>query len=168
MRGIHKRLQCAFSKIKEEFDDHLNAINENTNEIQSNYEYICKLDAKIDKLSEQIDELKMMFHHALKSKIPGLHDFPESIQLTPHEKEVFLELYKLNGDKGTVTYQNLARNTGFSEALVMNYVTTMIAKGVPIIKAYKNGRVSLKIDDEFRYQQAKRDIVGLRTVKRFN
>ena len=39
-------------RIKEEFDEHLGSINENTNEIQANYEYLCNTDSKIDKLNE--------------------------------------------------------------------------------------------------------------------
>ena len=40
---INKTLKKAFNKIKEEFEEHLGSINENTNEIQANYEYAKSL-----------------------------------------------------------------------------------------------------------------------------
>ena len=47
-RNVDKELKGAFLKIKKEFEEHLQAINENTNEIQSNYECLCEIEAKID------------------------------------------------------------------------------------------------------------------------
>ena len=52
-------LKDAFNVVREELDDHREAINQSTNEIQTNYEYLCKLDSKIEKLGERIDELTM-------------------------------------------------------------------------------------------------------------
>ena len=43
---VNYRLQKAFSQITLEFADHLTSINQNTNEIQSNYESFCELDSK--------------------------------------------------------------------------------------------------------------------------
>ena len=41
------------SKIKEEMEDHLLAINENTNEISSQYEYICELENKVEEVKKR-------------------------------------------------------------------------------------------------------------------
>ena len=51
--GAAERLKGVFSDVKEELEDHLTAINENTNEISANYEYLCEIDSKMDKLNER-------------------------------------------------------------------------------------------------------------------
>ncbi|MEK6828081.1 MAG: hypothetical protein AABX78_01910, partial [Nanoarchaeota archaeon] len=56
---LNKSLRHEFIKIKQEFEEHLQAINENTNEISANYEYICELESKLDKLSERVDQIQM-------------------------------------------------------------------------------------------------------------
>ena len=53
------KLKATFNKIKEEFEDHLDSINENTNEIHSNYEYMCELDSKIEKVNENLQNLRL-------------------------------------------------------------------------------------------------------------
>ncbi len=63
---IEKNLKSSFSRIKSEFDEHREAINQNTNEIQHNYEFLCKLDSKIERLNERIDELTMFIHSTIK------------------------------------------------------------------------------------------------------
>ena len=60
------KLKATFTKIKEEFEDHLDSINENTNEIHSNYEYLCELDSKIEKLNEKLEEIMMFMQHLSK------------------------------------------------------------------------------------------------------
>ena len=57
---LKSSLNKAFEQVKEQFEDHLESINENTNEIQGNFEYLCELDRKIDKLSEQVEQLNML------------------------------------------------------------------------------------------------------------
>lgn len=59
MQKILQRVRVSFSKIKEELEDHLLAINENTNEIASNYEYICMLESKIERLTQRVDVLQL-------------------------------------------------------------------------------------------------------------
>ena len=49
--------KVSFSKIKEELDVHLDSINENTNEINANFEHILKVEQKVDKLSEKFEEI---------------------------------------------------------------------------------------------------------------
>ena len=44
-----------FVKIKQEFLEHLDSINQNTNEIQANYEYLKEFETKLEKLRERID-----------------------------------------------------------------------------------------------------------------
>lgn len=153
---IHTRLKGSFSKIKEELDDYRECLNQNTNEIQSNYEYICRLDAKIDKLAERLDELTMVVQQS-KEPCEQKEQFSVST-LTRKEQEIFMAIYV--SDNGA-SYAEIARKAGLTENLVVCYATNLIAKGVPLIKQYLANGVRLYIDENFRQVQAKQNILKI-------
>jgi len=150
LRRLKQTLTRVFSEIKDEFDEHRETINQNTNEIQANYEYLCRLDAKIDKLGERIDELTMCMQ-------------PETVKynikhLTTREKEVFLALYAAEEAEG---YKDIARKIGLNENLVICYISNLISKGVPINKRYAGSEVMLSLDAQFKEHQMKENIIGI-------
>lgn len=156
------QINRAFEQIKEQFEDHLESINENTNEIHSNFEYLCELDRKIDKLSERIDEL----NHLMRQQ-SGEKTEKKSFKLQPltkKEKEVFYALYILTEQKRYTTYKDISKRVCYSEDLVASYITNLIEKGVPIVKKYTNKIAYLALDHEFRQIQAKENIVGVNTL----
>lgn len=157
---IQKQLKSAFSKVKEEFGDHLDAINENTNEIQANYEYLCEIDSKIDKLAERIEEISMLIQEKNTSMLDHNRTY-SVLPLTSREQEVFLALYTLEEEKGAVSYLDIGRRLALTEALVCSYITNLIEKGVPIIKKYMNNSVYLNIDKTFKHIQAKENLLGI-------
>ncbi len=168
---INKKLKNAFNTIKEEFEEHLSSINENTNEIQANYEFLCNIDSKIDKLNEKIEDLQL-FINRLVANDDKKHDEKQvynHIFLTIKEKEVFLALYTMAEEKGPITYKAISRRIGLTEFMVREYVTNLIEKGIPVIKKYVNHEVHLDIDRKFRHMQAKENLVDINEsmAKRF-
>jgi len=168
---INKTLKKAFNRIKEEFEEHLGSINENTNEIQANYEYLCNVDSKIDKLNEKIEDLQL-FINRLVAKDDKNHNEEQvynHIFLTTKEKEVFLALYTMAEEKGPITYKVIARRIGLTEFMVRDYIINLIEKGIPVIKKYVNQEVYLDIDQKFRHMQAKENLVDINEsmAKRF-
>jgi len=161
-----QRFEAALKGIREEFDDHLQSINDNTSEIEANYELLSRLEAKVDRVEEQIEKLQFtmarMFGGAL------LENAQESIELDEREKEVFLILYTSCGDK-SLTYKEIAVAVKESDFLVRGYITNMIEKGVKIEKRYVNDIAYISLDAAFRERQAKENIVRLsqRTVSEF-
>jgi len=155
---VNSVLKDAFSKIKKEFDSHLDSINENTNEIQANYEFLCELDMKIDKLNERIDELQYLFDKSpdkkTKQKQVG------SIKLTMQEQEVFLMLYTL-ADEETLSFSDLGKRTGYSQRSVREHVLNLNTKGVVIRRVRVDGLVRLFMDREFKNNQAKYNVVKI-------
>jgi hypothetical protein len=139
--------------IKDELNEHLDAVNKNSNEIQTNYELISDLDSKIEKLSEKIERIQMLLEDKHVEKEP------ETITtLTFREQELFLVLYTC-GDK--LTYKNIARKTGLTELLVQGYIINIIKKGVPIVKRYVNNKIYLSLDREFRDLHTRKNIVKI-------
>ena len=151
-------VQSTFSKIHEELEEHLDAINENTNEIQANYEYLCELDKKIQHLQEEIKQLKNII-----SKITGqpIQSKPETNQIQPltqEEQKVFLALYS---ESKPISYLELAQKLNLSLTLIRTYVTNLISKGIPVQKTYIKGRPLISLEPGFKELQAKENIVGL-------
>jgi predicted transcriptional regulator len=156
INSIDGKLKTTFQKIKEELNDYRDSINQNTNEIQGNYEYTCKLESKIDKLSERVDELSM-FIQQLTGKKKEYEQFTVS-SLTTKEQEIFLVIYMSENE---INYKELARKTGLTENLVVCYVTNLITKGVLITKRYYENEVFIRVDKEFKEVQAKHNILNI-------
>lgn len=164
-KSIIKELKEHLTNTNANFEEHLQAINENTNEIQSNYEYLCDVDAKLDKLAERIDKIQLF----LKSNSnfvdePGI-EFDVK-PLTRTEKEIFIVIYALEDENGIVSYIDIARKTGLQYSLISNYITSMIEKGVPILKKYINNRPYFKLDQEFKTLQAKENLLMIDTAQK--
>jgi hypothetical protein len=148
-------LKGAFDKIKDEMNDYRESINQNTNEIQANYEYMCRMESKIDKLSEKLEELYLIVIQDRKEKIDEKYNVQP---LTRKEQEIFMVIY-LNSQGST--YNEISRKTGLDENMVICYVTNLIAKGVPLIKKYLSNGIRVFIDDEFKQLQAKENILKI-------
>ncbi len=155
-------LNRSFEQVKDQFEDHLEAINENTNEIHSNFEYLCEMDRKIDKLAEKIDELNHLMREQRGEKAEK-KEF-EFKPLTKKEKEVFYALYVLTEGRRFSSYKEIARRSCFSEELVAAYITSLIEKGIPVAKKYANRKAYVCLDPGFREIQAKENIVGVNTL----
>jgi len=161
--ALQQGLKESCSRIKEEFDDHLEAINQNTNEIQANYEYLCEIDNKIEKVSERVDEISLLLkqHLGMRSDESKTYSI---MPLTRKEKEIFLAIYMLEGNKGFVSYEDISRRTAIPINLVMAYLTNLIQKGVPIMKKYVNNKVLVKIDPKFKDFQTKNNCLEIEGI----
>lgn len=151
--------------IRRQLDEHLQVINENTSETQSNYEYLTALEGKLDKLAERIDQVQLYLQLNGNYKPNNIERF-EIRPLTRNEQYVFLVLYALEDEKGAVSYLDISRKTGFSVSLVRDYVSSIIEKGVPLVKKYINNLIYLKINKDFKMLQAKENILMIDTAQR--
>ncbi len=154
-----KRLKQEIVNMKHELEEHLQAINENTNEIAASYEYISEIENKIDKLSGRIEQLQMHLEYD-SGTIAKRNNF-DIKRLNRREQEVFLVIYTLEDEKNGVTYEDIAGKLSMSVQLAANYVTALIEKGIPIIKRYINSKPRLRLDQEFKTLQIKENILQL-------
>ena len=154
------RIKRFIDEVNEQFEDHLQAINENTNEIESNYELLSDLNKKIDKISERLEKIELFLHEKANFNLEEKQEF--SIEpLTKREKEVFLILYTLEETKDYVTYLDIAKRTGLTEDLVSSYIKSLIDKDIPILKKYINGKAHLRLNAAFKTLQAKENILQI-------
>lgn len=157
-----EKLKEAFSRIKEEMGDHLEAINENTNELNSTNEYVAQLEEMINKLSERLDDAELKIAE-LSGKKAVDADSLKNIVLTAKEEEIFLLLYSRTGD--LMDYREISKITGLTEELAIKNVASMTAKGIPVVKKYFEDKMLLILDPDFRNLQAKENIIKLKGKK---
>lgn len=138
---MEQGLRHAFAKVREEMDDHLDTINQNTNEIQSLYDYLGRLEGQMDKLSERLDEL-------------SLADEFNVAPLSYREQEVFLCIYTADG---MVTANDIASRTGLTMETVHRCVAGLSVKGVPLLQQGDAYSMELRFKDA----QAREQIVLL-------
>ena len=155
----NEQLKKALSDVREEFEDHLTAINENTNEIQSSHQYIAELDTKLEKLNQRLERIELFLQKERGLEVEKKPVFNIK-PLTKREKEIFLILYT-SEEKKALTYLDIARATALTEDIVSSYITSIMRKGVPIIKKYINSKAYLKLDPVFKALQAKENILKI-------
>jgi hypothetical protein len=143
-------IKGAFLKIKEEMNLHLDAINQNTNEVQSCYEYLAELDKKVEKLSERLDALQVV---VCQDEMPAVE-----IRLSHREQEAFLVLYAVDDP---LTSLDIGRRLGFSVEMVEQYLHALISKGVPVLKTFVNGKIYHSLDLKFKDLQTRKNILGI-------
>lgn len=148
---LKESLKTAFKQIKNEFNEHLETINQNTTEIQGLYDYISEVEQKIDKLNERLDELQMTIN-------PDMNYEQFQVELTHREQEVFMMLY---AEPNKVTPMEMARKLGFTDEMVHRYIYNLITKGIPIIKHYEKDEMLLTLDHRFKDLQARRNILKI-------
>jgi len=156
---VNLKLKEAFSQIKDEFEDHLIAINENTNEIKSVYQYLAEMDSKIEKIGQRRDQLQMFLKQEADFKPEENPEFNIK-PLTKKEQEIFHLLYTAE-ENSAMDYRHIARLTGLTEDLVSYYITSIIEKGIPLMKKCINNKIYLSLNKHFKELQTKQNIVGI-------
>jgi hypothetical protein len=157
-----KNIKNSFSKIKSEMNDHLISINENTNEIQGNYEHLLSLEIKMNKLSERLDEINMALINAgLNQNNTYCSDCYHIIPLKNEEKEIYQLLSRIQEENNYANYEEIALQKNISSQLVCEYINTIIHKGVPIVKRYINNIPHISIEENFRNHQIRTNIIGI-------
>lgn len=159
LSDIEGKLKKAFGKIRDEFEEHLTAINENTNELSQTHEYLCELETKMDKLSERLDTVQLFLKNYGFTGSPG-QSFNVK-PLTTDEQRVFLAMYTVEDEKGYVSYADIGSALSMDIQLVAGYVASLIEKGVPLVKRYVNTTAYLRIDQDFKKLQTKENILQI-------
>ena len=163
-KHIDSELKEALKSTKNELDGHLEAINENTSEIQASYECRNDLNNKIEKLTERLERIEL-FLQTNSNFIVEERTFDVK-PLTKTEQHVFLVIYALEDEKGLVSYADICRKTGLPNYVVSEYLARLVDKGIPIIKKYVNNIPYIKLNPDFKCLQAKENILMIDTAQK--
>jgi len=149
LNRVAEGVRKAFKAVKVELEDHLDAINQNTSEVQANQCLLTELEAKIEKLSERLDEFELMINPERARKL--------GVKLTPREQEVFMVLY-LNK---SITLKDISRRLGFTEEMVNMYILNIISKGIPVRRELVDDVLVFSLEPEFKDLQARRNVLEI-------
>lgn len=139
-----------FDQIRFALEEHLSAINENTSEIQSLFDYLHEMEIKIDKVTQRLDQMQLNQDNVLvKSSLQPLDNV---------EKKIFLVLYT---EESPLSFDEICRKTNYTLALVQEAITTISNKGIPLSRSHFNNKMFVKLDPDFKEMQAKQNLVNL-------
>lgn len=150
IESIEKGVRQGFEKVKEELNEHLDSINQNTEELTAAYQYIHALESKIEKLSERIDELTLQVKGA---QIPDY-----KIDLNLREQEVFLTLYT-SGEP--LCIEEISKQLGLTPDLVGVYINKLVIKGIPLLRKAVNELTFFTLETNFKTLQARKNVVSV-------
>ena len=138
-------MKKGFNLVRQELEEHLSAINENTSEIQAMLDYIQEVELKIDKLSQRIDEFQLCDEKKIESNF--------IMPLTQIERKVFLVLYT---EHCALTFNEISKKSELPQGIVPDCVSSLVNKGIPLQRSYFNNRLFFKLDPSFKELQARR------------
>lgn len=151
-KKIQSSFQSSMQDIRLELDEHLDSINQNSTEIQANYDYLEELNQKIDKLTARMDEISAFFLKEKKEQ--------QQVSFTEHEKEIFLVLYTA---QEPLSYEEIAARASLPLYLVEDAITSMKFKQIPLIKKTFANKVLVLLEDSFKEAQKKFNVVDIQT-----
>ena len=157
-------LKLTLKSIKKELNGHLDAINENTSEIQTSYECMNEINDKLEKLTERVEAIEIYLQQY--SNFNAVEKCFDIKPLTKTEQHVFLVIYALEDEKGLVSYVDIIKKTGLPSYVVSEYIARLVEKGIPLLKKYVNSIPYIKLNQEFKRLQAKENILMIDTAQK--
>lgn len=136
--------------FKRALEEHLSAINENTSEIQVVFDYLQEVETKVDKLNHRLDEMQLTQGLPLSK--------PCITSLSHDEKTVFLILYT---EEKPLTMEEISERTHLSLSLIVDLISALTKKGIPLQRSYANEQFFFSLNPEFKEIQAKENLVNL-------
>jgi len=137
-----------FPELRQQFEEHLSAINENTSEIQALFDYLHEIDQKLDKLASRVDQIQL-------SQQPVAS---RNFALTQMEKEVFLALYT---EESPLCFQEISVKSNLPVSLIPDCLSSLVTKGIPFTRTFYGDKLFFKLDSRFKELQAKENIVNV-------
>ena len=163
-KDMDSELKEALKSVKTELDGHLEAINENTGEIQTSYECVNEVNDKLEKLAERIEAMEIFLQKY--SNFTAIEKSFDLKPLTKTEQHVFLVIYALEDEKGLVSYADICKKTALPSYVVSEYIARLMEKGIPLVKKYINNIPYIKLNPEFKRLQAKENILCIDTAQK--
>ena len=139
-----------FIKVRQQLEEHLSAINENTSEIQALFDYLQDIETKMDRLAQRLDQLQLGQENQVEKKM--------ITSLNQIEKKVFLALYT---EETPVSYKEIAVKANLPLALIPECISSLCDKRIPFQRSFYNDTLFLKLDPQFKEAQARENLINL-------
>ncbi len=144
-------ITAGISEIKEAHQDHLDTINENTQEIEATSDQVHEIETKLDKLNLRMDAMHMVlkqlvFEHRL------------SVQLNLNEQKLFSLLC---AHKNYLKMEYVVERLRLSDVIVKELVTALMDKGIPVVRKEHGGGSFLHMDPAFSQLQQQQGMIKI-------
>ena len=149
-KEIQQFRDIELQQLRNTVDEHLSAINGNTQEITVLFDYLRELDAKFERLTQRLDNLQLSIGKPLEK--------PLITPLNHEEKKIFLQLYTENLP---LTSGEIAVKVGLDITTVPDFISSLIGKGVPLQRSFANNQFFFSLDPHFKEVQAKENVINL-------
>jgi len=161
-------IEAKLNQILVKFDEK----NTNFAEFKGSRPSIPQIQHKTDKLSTGNKGVYSFIHstdiHSFNNHSLDIQSLKKSLEgkinnLTNQEFLVFLTIYQLEEDlKRNVTYDDLSSKLSLSTGCIRSYISSIIRKGLPILKKKINNRtITLTIHQDFKELNLKERLTNL-------
>ncbi|MDO8661445.1 MAG: hypothetical protein Q7K43_06145, partial [Candidatus Woesearchaeota archaeon] len=125
--------------MRDELDDHRQTINENTTEIETVFEFLNALEAKLDNVQQLVEKLAL-----------SLQEPQQQIGvLNRREKTVCQALFLLGKTKPWVSCEDIAKHCQISREVLAATLAGLVTKHVPVIKKYDSTKAYAQLTPSF-------------------
>jgi hypothetical protein len=129
----------AVKEIREELDEHLECLNQNTAELAASHEYLGEIEAKLEKLTERVDALQAL----LLSQTPASKT---ALKLTSKEKDV---LHVLQSSSEPLSSNEIGKRAGLTQDLTAQTLFCLKQKGVHVLASTLKDETFYALDVRF-------------------
>lgn len=145
-----KQCEQVANVLRDELDDYRQAINENTAEIETVYEFLGELDVRMNRLQAVVEEIALVVKGKSQARIEPL---------SRRERIVCQGIYVLGETKPWVCYDDLAKQCGLAKDCLAAVIACLVSKNVPVMKKYDAGKAYVQLSSEFRERQATKNVI---------
>ncbi|MEK6938770.1 MAG: hypothetical protein AABX04_07040 [Nanoarchaeota archaeon] len=152
MNEVDKVIGVELKKVKQALEEHLTSINDNTQEIQSLFDYLQEIEVKVEKISQRLEQVQMgaeVSAATVKQTVTPLNQV---------EKKVFLTLYTA---EIALSYREISERAQVSPAIVHECISSLVSKGIPLVRSFCNDQMFFKVEPAFKEAQAKENLINL-------
>ena len=133
--------------IRIALEEHLNSINENSQEIQALFDYLQDTENRISSIE---NTLKLLNLSSEKKYSP--------LKLNETEKKLFQTIY--SEDK-PLDYQEISDLTSIPLSTVPDCISSLVNKGIPLNRSYINKKLFIGLERQFKDVQMRENILNL-------
>lgn len=151
--GADRRVDEELRDIRNELDEHLAAINENTGEVANVHEEVADLDVRLAKLAERVDALQALILAQTRERMdtrplaPAVDVRSRPVRLTANEESVVRALAAADG---ALPVREIGKRAGLTVELANQVLSRIVHKGVPLVVRMEEGVTVYALESGFR------------------
>ncbi len=152
--GTSRESAQASRDVRDELDEHLAAINENTAEVASVHEEVGELEARLAKLAERVDALQALVLAQTRERIPAhppVDARTRPVRLTANEESVVRALADADAPLAAAI---IGSRAGLTPELAGQVLSRLVHKGVPLVVRVERGAHTYALEEGFRAEKS--------------